>query len=163
MRTVTGLAKADSKKALDALYPTRPSKQTRFSRLIQQLMAAVTIAAGIVTTNFANLLTLGNGSLPNYASGATYDFDSEQIVISQSNTVPNIATNPNLRLFAFIFNITKNQGVSSTSSVAMLASNVWNIPTAPGWSGLDQYGIYVGYTDMISGNSTLAYKATKTT
>ena len=163
MRNVTGLAKADSKKALDALYPTRPYKQTKFSRLIQQLMVAVKVVDGAVVTNFTPLLTLGNGSIANHATSASYIFDGYDIVIEQTNSYPNIASNPNFRLFAFVFNITKNQGVSSTSEDAMIASNEFIIAVPPNWVALDDYAVYLGYTDVISGNSTLAYSIEKTT
>lgn len=160
MRTVTGLAKADSKKALDALYPTRPSKQTKFSRLIQQLMAAVTIVDGVVTTSFANLLTLGSGTLGNYFVNNYFDIDANSILITQENTIPDILTNTNYRLFVYVFNISKNAGVSSISSTPLTSNNGLSIPLPSGWTNTDDFAVYCGYTNILSGNSSLGYSTT---
>ena len=161
MTTVTGLAKADSKKALDALYPTRPAKQTKFSRLIQQLMAAVTVIAGEVTTNFANLLSLGNGTLANYFTQLSFAFETGQYTISGINNIPDIATNTNYRLFAFVFNSTVGAGTSLQATTALTnnSSILLDLPT--GWTSTDDVTVYVGYTNILSGNSSLAYKATE--
>lgn len=161
MTTVTGLAKADSKKALDALYPTRPTKQTKFSRLIQQLMAAVTVIAGVVTINFANLLTLGNGTLANYFTTLSFTFETGQYIISCLDSIPDIATNTNYRLFAFVFNSTVGAGTSleGTSPLTAHGSILLDLPT--GWDSSDDVAVYIGYTNVLTGNSSLAYKATE--
>lgn len=158
MTAVTGLAKADSKKALDALYPTRPTKQTKFSRLIQQLMAAVTVIAGVITTHFANVLTLGNGTLASYFTATSFEAGAGTILVTQSNVIPDIATNSNYRAFAFLFNVTKGTGYSATLTAPLTASGMCSFAVPYSWAESDDVEVYFGYTNIVTGNSSLAYR-----
>lgn len=159
MTTVTGLAKADSKKALDALYPTRPTKQTKFSRLIQQLMAAVTVIDDVVTTNFANLLAIGNGTLVNYFTSILNDKGSEDWVLIAWNAIPDIATNTAYRMYGYAFNVTKGIGTSFIDTVPLTANSTYTFTPPAGWEMSDEVVFYLGYTNSITGNSSLAYNA----
>lgn len=158
MAAVNGLTKADSKKALDALYPTRPNKQTKYSRFVQQLILVVTGLVAGFTLNFSVLPSMGNGTLQNFSSGISFMKDSSALQVLFSNGAPSGSDREDDLAFVIIFNETLNSGYSEITP-ARLADESATIVYPAGWLQAHTYQVYVGFTSAELYNSTLAVKA----
>ena len=158
MKATNGLTKADSKKALDALYPQRPNKQTRYSRFVQQVITVVTGLVNGFTLNFSVLPSMGNGTLPLLATNFSFSDDSGQIEITWTITAPTGSPRLSDKAFAFLFNERLKTGYSVILA-STLSDNSGSFPVPDGWVMQDIVACYIGFTSNSEYNSTIAVKA----
>jgi len=160
MAAVNGLTKADSKKALDALYPTRPSKQTKYSRFVQQLIAVVTGLVNGFTLDFSVLPSMGNGTLPLYATNLEFVRANGSLTFAWVDESPLGSPRKRDLAFAVVFNETLNQGTSRILTKT-LEDKSSGLDYPNGWLQDHDYSVYVGFTSASEYNSTIAVKATR--
>ena len=158
MKQVSGLTKADSKKALDALYPTRPFKQTKYSRFVQQIMKAFKYVAGVITTAWENVPTLGNGTLAMELRNPQLSAEPTQIIVSVDALSVTVGNALRYKMFYVLLNITHGTGTSGIVPASPSSSEA-QIDYPNGWKSSDDIQGYVGIMDTASFNSTLAIQA----
>ena len=155
IKATNGLTKADSKKALDALYPQRPNKQTRYSRFVQQVIAVVTGLVNGFTLDFSVLPSMGNGTLPFYASSLSSINSVGGISLGWVNIAPAGSPRIDDLLFYVIFNETLKEGTSGITADTLDTEGA-TIPYPTNWLQAHVYTCYVGFTSEADYNSTLA-------
>lgn len=159
MKTAGGLTKADSKKALDVLYVKRPNKQTRFSRYMQQILAAITgtLVAPFATFDWSKVPTLGNGTLRNVFETLGIARAGDEIIVEWTLVGDITPSESTSKAFAVILNTTTMEGISvvNLDTVGSLGNSISN---PPGWDDTDVIAVYVGYYDPTKFDSSLAYR-----
>lgn len=160
MKAAGGLTKADSKKALDVLYVKRPTKQTRFSRYMQQILLAITgiLVAPFATFDWSKVPTLGNGSLRNVFDVFDITQTMTEIQVSWTLVAGVTSSESASQAFVVVLNTTTMEGIS-IPNFATVSSLGDSIPLPPGWEDSDNLAVYVGYYDPTKFDSSLAYRA----
>ena len=145
MAICSGLTKADSKKALDSAFPTRPYGQTRYSRFLQLILVVVAVSNKVAAYAWANLVAIGNGTLEGLTGDPAYTNETTGIQInwdSDANGTTRLATD---KVYVFLFNQTKGTGYSEVTTATRDDENV-SIPYPAGWLRGDTIKCYVGIT-----------------
>lgn len=155
MKACHGLSKADSKKALDAAFPTRPTKQTKFSAFVQAIIKVINGGLTSVTYDWTNLLSFGNGTLRNLLISPSFTKAVSTFQINWTNPLEMTLQEEISLVYIFLFNTTKGQGYSVvTDTSAESLSLELNYPT--GWVQADTIKCYVGTTSPALYNSSPA-------
>ena len=155
MKACHGLSKADSKKALDAAFPTRPTKQTKFSAFVQAIIKVITGGLTGATYDWTKLLSFGNGTLRNLIISPSLTKSVSAIQINWSNPLDITLREQMSMVYIFLFNTTKGQGYSVVTDTSAGSDSLdLNYPT--GWAQADTIKCYVGTTSPELYNSSPA-------
>lgn len=159
MKACHGLSKADSKKALDAAFPTRPTKQTKFSAFVQAIIKVIIGGLAGVTYEWDKLPLFGNGSLKSGMRLTSFEFAGTSITIDWDEEIDNTQSTSNQTVYAFLFNTTKGAGYSLTSAVKVSAKTL-TFSAPSGWLSTDNIEIYLGSTSAALYDSSPAFRIT---
>lgn len=159
MKACHGLSKADSKKALDAAFPTRPTKQTKFSAFVQAIIKVIIGGLAGVTYEWDKLPLFGNGSLKSGMRLTSFEFAGTSITIDWDEEIDNTQSTSNQTVYAFLFNTTKGAGYSLTSAVKV-SDKTWIFSAPSGWLSTDNIEIYLGSTSAALYDSSPAFRIT---
>lgn len=155
MKACHGLSKADSKKALDAAFPTRPTKQTKFSAFVQAIIKVIIGGLTGVTYDWTKLLSFGNGTLRNVLIDTGLTPNSNNLYFEWNVPADLTQAENTSSVYVFLFNATKGQGWSSASIAEVSDGSVeLNYPT--GWSQADSIRAFIGTTSAALYNSSPA-------
>lgn len=153
MANVSGLTKADSKKALDAIYPTRPAKQTKYSRYVQQVMKAFPIVEGAITPDWSKVSSLGNGSLNLEFTATNGTVSAGKLAVTITGTGITSLNFQKYSAILVVFNTALNLGSSEAINYTS-ASGEFSLDLPENWNGSDTLKLYVGVMDKTIYNST---------
>lgn len=155
MKACHGLSKADSKKALDAAFPTRPTKQTKFSAFVQAVIKVIIGALTNVTYDWSKLPSFGNGTLRNLFFDTNLTANSNNLHFEWDVLADITQAESAFSVYVFLFNTSKGQGWSS-ASIAEVSDGSVDLAYPNGWTQADSIRAFIGTTSPALYNSSPA-------